>query len=154
MAWATKRIFLITMISAALFSKAANLSLSDILKLYINHALWGCFVNIVRSLQLVIHFIVRGRLLKAVDLFLNYTGWPRKNATHTITNFKEIRDYIKLVSALMSRQFFFQQNDTKISDFGEGILILEPFFLRQCHFRNLLLLYQKVAIEVGRNFFE
>ena len=66
-----------------------------------------------------------------------YTGWPRKNATPTITNFKEIRDYIKLVSALMSRIFFFQQNDTKINDFDEGIL------LRQCHFQNLLLLYQK-----------
>ena len=56
-----------------------------------------------------------------------YTGWPRKNATHTITNFKEIRDKIKLVSALMSR-IVFQQNDTKINDFDEGVLILEPFF--------------------------
>ena len=28
----------------------------------------------------------------------------------------------------MSRTFFFQQNDTKINDFDEGILIPEPFF--------------------------
>ena len=28
----------------------------------------------------------------------------------------------------MRRQFFFQQNDTKINDFDEGIWILEPFF--------------------------
>ena len=28
----------------------------------------------------------------------------------------------------MSRTFFFQQNDTKINDFDEGVLILEPFF--------------------------
>ena len=28
----------------------------------------------------------------------------------------------------MSRTFFFQQNDTKINDFDEGALILEPFF--------------------------
>ena len=28
----------------------------------------------------------------------------------------------------MSRTFIFQQNDTKINDFDEGILILEPFF--------------------------
>ena len=28
----------------------------------------------------------------------------------------------------MSRTFFFQQNDTKINDYDEGILILEPFF--------------------------
>ena len=27
----------------------------------------------------------------------------------------------------MSRTFFFQQNDTKINDFDEGISILEPF---------------------------
>ena len=36
------------------------------------------------------------------------TGWPRKNATLTITNFKEIRDLVKLVSAVMKRTFFFQ----------------------------------------------
>ena len=28
----------------------------------------------------------------------------------------------------MSRTFFSQQNDTKINDFDEGVLILEPFF--------------------------
>ena len=28
----------------------------------------------------------------------------------------------------MSRKFFSQQNDTKINDFDEGVLILEPFF--------------------------
>ena len=56
------------------------------------------------------------------------TGWPRKNATLTITNIKKIRDLIKLVSALMSRTFFFLQNDTKINEFDEGVLILEPFF--------------------------
>ena len=28
----------------------------------------------------------------------------------------------------MIRTFFFQQNDTKINDFDEGVLILEPFF--------------------------
>ena len=26
---------------------------------------------------------------------VHYTGWPRKNATPMITNFKEIRDYCK-----------------------------------------------------------
>ena len=56
---------------------------------------------------------------------INNTGWPRKNATPTITNFKEIRDKSKLVCALMSRTF---KNDTKINDFDEGVLILEPFF--------------------------
>ena len=28
----------------------------------------------------------------------------------------------------MRRKFFFQENDTKINDFDEGVLILEPFF--------------------------
>ena len=57
-----------------------------------------------------------------------YTGWPRKNATPIITTFKEIRDLIKLVIALMRRKSIFQQNYTKTSDFDEGVLILEPFF--------------------------
>ena len=35
---------------------------------------------------------------------------------------------MKLVSALMSRTFILQQNDPKINDFDEGVLILEPFF--------------------------
>ena len=43
----------------------------------------------------------------------------------------------------MSRTFCFQQNDTKINDFDEGVLIPEPFILRPCHFQNLLRLYQK-----------
>ena len=59
---------------------------------------------------------------------LPYTGWPRENAIPMITHFKAIRDYIKLVGALMCRNFFFQQNDTKINNFDEGVVILEPFF--------------------------
>ena len=35
----------------------------------------------------------------------------------------------------MSRTFFFQQNDTKINDFDEGVLILEPFFWGNVIFR-------------------
>ena len=72
----------------------------------------------------------------------------------TITNFKEIRDKIKLVSALMSRTFFFQQNDTKINDFDEGVLILEPYFWGECHFPKFAPFVSKVTFEVGRNFFE
>ena len=43
-----------------------------------------------------------------------YAGWPRKNVTLSITKFKEIRNLIKLVSAVMSKTFFFQQNDTNL----------------------------------------
>ena len=53
---------------------------------------------------------------------------PRKNATLTITDFKETMNVIKLLSAIMSRTFFFLQNDTKMNYFDEGVLILEPFF--------------------------
>ena len=42
----------------------------------------------------------------------------------------------------MSKTFFFQQNDTKIKDFDEGVLILEQFS-EAMSFQNLLLLYQK-----------
>ena len=37
----------------------------------------------------------------------------------------------------------FQQDDTKIINFEEGVLIILPFFLRQCHFHNLPLLSKK-----------
>ena len=43
----------------------------------------------------------------------------------------------------MRIEFFSKQNDTKIINFDEGVLILWPFFLRQCHFQNLPLLSQK-----------
>ena len=61
---------------------------------------------------------------------LNYTGWPRKNATHTINNFKKTRDRMKKLSALLRIKFFFQQDDTKIVNFDGGVLKLyrEPFF--------------------------
>ena len=35
---------------------------------------------------------------------------------------------MKRLCALVCIEFFSQQNDTKINDFDEGILILEPFF--------------------------
>ena len=35
----------------------------------------------------------------------------------------------------MNRTFFFQQNDTKINDFDEGVLILEPFFWGNVSFK-------------------
>ena len=60
-------------------------------------------------------------------LFL-YTGWPRKNATLTINNFKKTRDRMKKLCTLLSIKLFFQQDDTKIVNFDEGVLILEPFF--------------------------
>ena len=53
----------------------------------------------------------------------------------------------------MSRTFFFQQNDSKINEFDEGVLIPEPFF-----WGNVISKYapfvSKVTFEVGRNFFE
>ena len=56
------------------------------------------------------------------------TGWPRKNATPTIDNFKKTRGKIKKLCAIMRIEFFSQQNDTKIINFDEGVLILWPFF--------------------------
>ena len=59
---------------------------------------------------------------------LAYTGWPRKNATLTINDFKKTRDRMKKLCALLRIIFFFQQDDTKIVNFDEGVLSLEPFF--------------------------
>ena len=84
---------------------------------------------------------------------IGYTAWPRKNATPTITNFKEIRNYVKLVNALMSRTFFFQQSDTKINDFDEGVLILEPFFWGSVIFK-ICSFCIKSHVWGRRNFFE
>ena len=57
-----------------------------------------------------------------------YTGWPRKNATHMINNFKKSRDRMKKLCALLRIKLFFEQDDTKTVNFDKGVLILEPFF--------------------------
>ena len=54
----------------------------------------------------------------------------------------------------MSRTFIFQQNDAKINDFDEGVLILKAIFLRQCHFPQFAPFVSKVTFEAGRNFVE
>ena len=59
---------------------------------------------------------------------LSYTGWPRKIATLTIKNVKKTRAKMKKLCALMRIEFFSQQNDTKIINFDEGVLILWPVF--------------------------
>ena len=44
--------------------------------------------------------------------YYNYTGWPRKNATTLIVNFKE------LIFVSLCGKFIFQHNDTMIINFG------------------------------------
>ena len=55
----------------------------------------------------------------------------------------------------MSIKFFFQQNDTKITDFDEGILILEPFYWGN-EITNICFFCIKSHNwgYLGRNFFE
>ena len=50
------------------------------------------------------------------------TGWPRKNATLTINNFKKTRDRIKKLCALLRIKFFSQQ------DYNQILLILMKAF--------------------------
>ena len=57
-----------------------------------------------------------------------YTGWPRKNAAITINNFKKTRDRMKKLCTLYCTKLFSQQDDPKIVNFDEGVLILWPFF--------------------------
>ena len=63
-----------------------------------------------------------------LSFMVHYTGWPRKNATLTINNFKKTRDRMKELCALLHIKFFSKQDDTKIVNFDEGVLILWPFF--------------------------
>ena len=49
---------------------------------------------------------------------LGYTGWPRKNATTLIINFKDIVNQTDLFFILLGRKFVFQQNDTMTINFG------------------------------------
>ena len=69
--------------------------------------------------------------------YLYYTGWPRKNATLTINDIKKTR--INKLCLLLRIKLFFQQDDTKIVEFDEGVWILRLFFwgnviFKICHF--------------------
>ena len=44
---------------------------------------------------------------------------------------------MKKVCALLRIKFFSEQDDTKIVNFDEGVLILLAVFLRQCKFQDL-----------------
>ena len=56
-----------------------------------------------------------------------YTGWPRKNATILLINFKDIVNKTDLFLILLGRKFIYQQNDTMTITFGWGIWILGQF---------------------------
>ena len=47
-----------------------------------------------------------------------FTGWPRKNATILIVNFKDIINKTELIFILLCEKFIFKQNDTMIINFG------------------------------------
>ena len=53
-------------------------------------------------------------------------GGPER-MQYKINNFKKTRDRMKKLCALLRINFFSQQNDTKIVNFDEGVLILWPF---------------------------
>ena len=58
---------------------------------------------------------------------VHYTGWPRKNATTLIINFKDIVNKNGFVFYFPGRKFIFQENDTMTINFGRGIWILGLF---------------------------
>ena len=64
----------------------------------------------------------------SIQIHQYYTGWPKKNATLTINNFKKTRDRMKKLCASSRIKFFSQQDDTKNANFDEGVLILWPLF--------------------------
>ena len=67
-----------------------------------------------------------------------YTGWPQKNATLSINDFKKKRNRINKLCPLLGIKFFCQHADTKIVNFDSMAV-----FLKQCHFQNLPLPSQK-----------
>ena len=62
------------------------------------------------------HYVVEKHCL--VTYLHVYTGWPRKNATTLIVNFKDIITKTELIFILLCGKFIFQQNDTMIINFG------------------------------------
>ena len=63
----------------------------------------------------VIDFLVPSNLISVCI----YTGWPRKNATTSIINFKDIVNKTDLFFfILLGRKLIFQQNDTMTIKFG------------------------------------
>ena len=89
--------------------------------------------------------------LKASNVLFAYTGWPRKNATLTINNFKKTRDRMKKLCALLRTKFFSQQDDTKIINFDEGVLIMWLFFWGNVIFK-ICPSISKVTIYIPKNF--
>ena len=70
------------------------------------------------------------------------TGWPRKNATLSFNNFKKTRDRMKNLCALLRIEFFFEQDDTKIVNFDEGVWFCGRFS-EAMSFSRFALLSQK-----------
>ena len=62
-----------------------------------------------------------------------------------------MRDRIKNLCALLRMKFFSQQDDTKIVNFDEGVLILWPFFLGNVIFK-IYPSISKVTIYVPKMF--
>ena len=88
-----------------------------------------------------------------LEFRLSYTGWPRKNATLTINNFKKRENRIKNLYALLRIQFYSQQNDTKIVNFYKGVFFLWLFSEAMSFLRFALgLLSSKVTIYVSKIF--
>ena len=58
----------------------------------------NCMQVIVILIQIIVQYTVE-------DL---YTGWPRKNATLTINNFKKTKDRMKKLCALLRMKFLSQ----------------------------------------------
>ena len=96
-------------------------------------------------------FWIIDTLLKPADVFgiknsklinnsFDYTGGPQKECNTYDQWFKKTRDRINKLCPLLRIKFFYQQDDTKIINFDEGVLILWLFFwgnviFKICHFR-------------------
>ena len=79
--------------------------------------------------------------LRVVLSMMSYTGWPRKNATLTINNFKKTRGDEKAACIDAYRILFPAKWHQDHSFWGKRFDSM-AVFLRQCHFQTLPLLSQ------------
>ena len=119
-----------------LYSPFRHLTFRSILETKIHH-----FILVLNTMTIFLWMLVqRTTYINVFQINLVvYTGWPRKNATLTINDFKKTRDRINELCPLLRIKFFFQKDDTKIINFDEGVWILWPFFwgniiFKICHF--------------------
>ena len=97
--------------------KVPSISMVGANILLLFQGVWLSYISIIKHLGSI------GK--EKVDVI---QGGPERMQHLRSIIFKKTRDRMNKLCALLCIKFFFQQNYTKIVNFDEGVLILEPFF--------------------------